>query len=219
VAPEGLPQREIGVAAGLPVRGEGQGLFQQAQHVGRRCFGPGVEPLVIELLPELVTLLALQRQQVAFPDAVQVAEPGHQEAAAQDFPGTFQNDIAFAVAEDRGNLPLKGLCLRRAGTSGLLPGKELGRSRDTPSLEDVERLFYGLKSFLTGACSKQGRQERRNVRMRDFPQPLYQMKVPGQVVGPGKYQGLQFFRAGTRGQGLLQTFQMLLQSRGVVGRN
>ncbi len=86
-APESFPQGEIGIAAGVAVRGQGQGLFQEAQDINRGNRRPGGEPLTVQMFPELIPGLALEGQEVAFPEALLVAEAGHQEVAAQGFPG------------------------------------------------------------------------------------------------------------------------------------
>ena len=96
----GRPRWRHRAPAGLPVRGQGQGVLQEAQGVSRRRRDPYGEPLTAELLPKLLPLPSFERKKVALPKAMLVTHPGHQGITAQKFPGAFQDDVNLAVTQD-----------------------------------------------------------------------------------------------------------------------
>ena len=158
------------------------GFFQEAHRVRSGHRIPFRQPMLPVVVPELRLLPALQIEQMAFLESGGIVNDGHQEVAAQDFLGTFQDEVGVAVAQNGRDRALDGRGAHRA-ESGLLPGQQIAGHRHAPGLEKMQDPLQGLAPGLVRRASEPGRQERRDRRVEDISQGRHEVQVPQEILG------------------------------------
>ncbi len=169
------------------------------------------------VVPELRLLPALHIEQMAFLESGGIVNDGHQEVAAQDFLGTFQDEVGVAVAQNGRDRALDGRGAHHP-ESGLLPGQQIAGHRHAPGLEKMQDPLQGLAPGLVRRASEPGRQERRDRRVEDISQGRQEVQVPKEVLRIGANQIFQGFQVLAGGTGRGHSRHLVLQGGGSLGR-